>query len=112
MCRGDYNFTCDSFLATGETEILAAQNSLQLRVQHLQSDVKGYGSQNSLQLRVQHLQSDVKGYGSQIQSLSLKLNEQDQDISAIKEEVKQLLSELSETRIALTNIAEKLQLDF
>ena len=92
MCRGDYNFTCDSFLATGETEILAAQNSLQLRVQHLQSD--------------------VKGYGSQIQSLSLKLNEQDQDISAIKEEVKQLLSELSETRIALTNIAEKLQLDF
>ena len=91
MCRGDYNFTCDSFLATGETEILAAQNSLQLQVQHLQSD--------------------VKGYGSQIQSLSLKLNEQDQDISAIKE-VKQLLSELSETRIALTNIAEKLQLDF
>ena len=89
LCRGGYLFAT-RLLATGlgETEILTAQSSLQQRVQHLQSD--------------------VKGHGPQIQSLSLKLNKQDQDISAIKEEVQQLLSELSETRIALTNIAEKL----
>ncbi len=84
-CRGDILLpTC--FTATGEGE-----------VQNL-----------SFQLEFHRLQSDVKGCASQMQTLSTKLTSQDEDISAIKEELKQLLSELSKTRIALSIIADKL----
>ncbi len=81
-CRGDILLpTC--FTATGEGE-----------VQNL-----------SFQLEFHRLQSDVKGCASQMQTLSTKLTSQDEDIS---EELKQLLSELSKTRIALSIIADKL----
>ena len=68
------------------------------------------GTPSSLPAEVQHLQKEVRGCSSKIQSLSLKINEQDSDISAMKEELRQLLLDLAETKITLRDIADKLQL--
>ena len=58
--------------------------------------------------KVEHLQREVSGCSSKIQSLSLKLNEQDHDICALREELRKLFNELAETRVAIVSIADKL----
>ena len=62
----------------------------------------------NIPVKVEHLQREVCGCSSKIQSLSLKLNEQDHDICALREELRKLFNEISETRVAIMDIADKL----
>ena len=62
----------------------------------------------NLPVKIEYLQTEVKGCSSKIKNLSVKLSEQDQDISAMREELRQLLLELADTKTALRNIADKL----
>lgn len=63
---------------------------------------------DTIPVKVKHLQKEVSGCSLKIQSLSLKLTEQDHDICGLREELKKLFNELAETRVALMDIADKL----
>ena len=62
----------------------------------------------TMPVKVKHLQSEVSGCCSKIQSLSLKLTEQDRDICGLREELRKLFDELAETRVAIMDIADEL----
>ena len=66
----------------------------------------------TIPVEVKHLKKEMSGCSLKIHTLSLKLTEQDSDICALREELRKLLNELAETRIAMRDIVDKLtQLD-
>ena len=58
---------------------------------------------------VYYLQNEVKGYSVQIQRLSMKVREQDEEICAVRKEVKLLLLELGQTRQSINGITKQLK---
>ena len=58
---------------------------------------------------VQRLQEEVDGYSVQIQELTARLLEQGEELSWMRKEVKLVLSELSQTKQFLKDIADEMQ---
>lgn len=80
---------------------------LQIRVSLTPSFV---GAPHGLQAELEHLQKEVKGYSVQVQQLTVKVKEQDEELSAVPKEVELLLLELGQTRHAINGITEQLKL--
>ena len=58
--------------------------------------------------QITRLQEEVRDCNVKIGQLSLKLNQQDNDILDLRAEIKKLLLELSMTKITLKDIIDKL----
>ena len=59
-------------------------------------------------LSVSHLKAEVSGWSNLLQELTVKVREQDQELSTIRKEVAELLSELSQTKYILNGISKAL----
>ena len=62
-----------------------------------------------LSMTIQCLQEEVGGYSAQIQALSAKVIEQNEQLSVMRHEVKLVLSELGQTKQFLKDIADEMQ---
>ena len=62
-----------------------------------------------LGMTIQHLQEEVGGYSAQIQALSAKVMEQNEELSVMRREVKLVLSELGQAKQFLKDIADEMQ---
>ena len=60
------------------------------------------------EVHIEKLQEAVQECNTKIYQLSLKLQQQDDDILYLREELKRLLTELSMTRVTLKEVVDKL----
>lgn len=58
---------------------------------------------------IQHLEMEVSGCITQIQELSVKVRQQDEELSMMSREVELLLTELGQTEHVLKDIIHELQ---
>ena len=72
----------------------------------LSSTVMSYG----LHATIQHLQKEAKGCSEQAQKLSAKLNEQENELSAMKTEIEVADRELHDAKCALADLGKKLRI--
>ena len=81
-------------------------------IDRVASSKKPYSTPMSYGLRVtiQHLQDEVKGCYIEVQELTTKVCEQEEELSAMQKEVEMASQELSETKHTLEDITQRLQI--